>query len=676
LQRQADPLHLQSIATKNDHTPGVGFQQSSGEDTTPDLAVAASDKPPRFRFPLPFDPVRMLAGVLARWPWIAIGMVVAGALGTLFGMHITHHSYSLTVSLIKRRVPQTVQTSESGHAYRPVDLNDATLLATLLATAPLDMALKRCAQNGVDPNRINTLVEAKQLTGTDIFHITYNSPVSPEDAVAFTAIWAEEINAYTQRLQQTEAREVLFILQKEVTEREQQLDIINQAILDFSKANDYLGGEAQVAAVLAKLSQLEIQLETTRATAASKEEQLKHCTEQIHRQSPIESQLKTAKDELANLRSTYTDANPLVQAKQQSIDYLNEQIEASAAKGQLELNSYTGTALGNQLYISILNLRNELLEASNQVRSLEKLYQATAKRLAGFPAIISAYDALKRKNTTITEELTLMNNRLKEAEIFASSAPGYWQVFQAPDVRRIIPSSLVKKPAILGAVCGILGGGLATLLTLLLTHRTTRRSVLECCVATRAPLAACIPTTSDENARAAIHHYWITQLAPRLNTPSSILWWTPALDPGDERRFWTMLASAARDDTGKPIHIHDLTPDALWDDVACPDYVKWHAGPPPTANASSPALISNGATLFRASSLPHCETRESLMKIDCWMTVLSGNVDSLHRTDQYLPVCTTYLPPCGGTIVLTSPPAGRIRAAADVISLYLAQRFS
>jgi hypothetical protein len=64
------------------------------------------------------------------------------------------------------------------------------------------------------------------------------------------------------------------------------------------------------------------------------------------------------------------------------------------------------------------------------------------------------------------------------------------------------------------------------------------------------------------------------------------------------------------------------------------------------------------------------------MKIGCWMIVLSGNIDSLRRTDQYLPVCTTYLPPCGGTIVLTSPPAGRIRAAADVISLYLAHRFS
>ena len=631
--------------------------------------------PPRFHFPLPFDPVRMLAGVLSRWPWIALGMIIACGVGVLVGIRITHHSYTLSVSLIKRRVPQTVQTSESGHAYRPVDLNDATLLATLLATEPLDLALKR-AHNGIDPNQINTLVEAKQLAGTDIFYITYNSPVSPEDAVAFTAIWAGEINSYTQRLQQTEAHEVRLILQKVVTDLEQQLATNSLAILDFSKAKDYLGGESQVTAALAKLSQLEIQLETTRASAVAKEEQLKNSTEQIHRQSPIESQLKAASDELANLRSTYTDANPLVQAKQQSIDYLNKQIEASAAKGQLDLNAYTGTPLGNQLYISILSLRNELLEATNQVQALEKLYQSTAARLAEFPAIISSYDALKKNNAAITGELNLMSNRLKEAEIFASSAPGYWQVFQAPDARRIILSSLVKKPAILGIAGAILGGGLATLITLLLTHRSTRRSVLECCTATRAPLVACIPTTGDEETRAAIHHYWITQLAPRLNTAGSILWWTPALDPDDERRFWTLLASTACEDTGKPIHIHDLTPDALWDDVACPDWVKWHAGSPPTANVPSLPTAPNGAIFFRASSQPRNETRESLRKIGCWMTVLSGNMDSLRRASQCLPLCAAYLPPCDGTIVMTSPPEGRIRAAADIISLYLAKRFS
>jgi hypothetical protein len=265
-----------------------------------------------------------------------------------------------------------------------------------------------------------------------------------------------------------------------------------------------------------------------------------------------------------------------------------------------------------------------------------------------------------------------MSNRLKEAEIFASSAPGYWQVFQTPDARRILPSSLIKKPAILGIACGLLGIGIATLLTLLFTHRSSRRSVLECCTATQAPLVACIPTTSEADTRAAIEHFWITQMAPRLKTPRSILWWTPALEPADERRFWSMLASAAWNDTGKPLHIHDLTPDALWSEDTGPDSLKWLAAPPLKTDASA----ANTATLLRAAALPHSETREQLMQIDYWMAVVAGNKDSLRRASHWRLLGAAYLPPCNGTIAWTQPPAGRVRAIADVISLILARRFS
>jgi len=613
--------------------------------------------------------------VLSRWPWIVIGTVIASILGLLVGIHTTHPSYTLSVSLIKRKVTQTVQASEVGQAYRPVDLNDATLLATLLATEPLDKALKR-SQNGIDPNWISSCVEAKQLEGTDIFFITYRSPFSPEDAVAFTTIWADEINAYTQRLQQTEAHQVRLILQKEVADLEQQITANNLESLNFSKEKDYLGGEAQIAAALSKLSQIELQLETARATATAKEEQLKIYTEQIQRQSPIELQVKTVKDELANLRATYTDANPLVQAKLQTIEYLNGQIEQSAAKGKLNFDAYTGTPLGNELYLSILGQRNELMAATSQIESLEQIYQKTTSRLSEFPGIISAYDALKKKNATYTAGLTLMSNRLKEAEIFASGAPGYWQVFQTPDARRIVPSSLIKKPAILSLGGGILGAGFSTLLSLLLTHRSSRRSVLECCAATHAPLVACVPATDDGEARAAVDHFWITQLAPRLNSPGVILWWTPALDPAAERRFWSMLAAAAWNDTGHLLRVHDLTPDVLWSETSRPDELEWLTCPPSPANLTTPSPDPEEVTLLRASSLPHGANRDLLASVSYWMAVVGGDQDSLRRARQFRPLGEAYLPPCNGTIAWTERPSGRIRIAADVVSSILAKRFS
>lgn len=648
-----------------------GMNPVPGGGSVPEAGVQAPPATPRFGFPLPFDPVRLLAGVLSRWPWIVVGMLVFGTCGAFVGTRLTHPSYALTVSLIKRRVPHTVQASEAGQAYRPADLNDATLLATLLASEPMDLALKRTA-NGVDPNRIRALVEAKQLEGTDIFFVTYHSPVSADDAVAFCTIWAEEINAYTQRLQQSDAREVLGILNKEVAELEQELARTNREILDFSREKDFLGGDSQISAALSKLGHIEVELETARNTAAAKEAQLKNLTEQIHRQSPLELQLRTARDELAKLRATYTDANPLVQAKLQSIEYLTAQIGELAKQGDADLDSYTGTELGNQLYLSILTMRNEHLEAVSKIRALEKLNAEALERISRFPAIVSAYDAMQKKRESIRGGLSLMSDRLREAEIFASGAPGYWQLFQAPDPRSIIPSSLVTKPAALGAAAAMLGGGFAALLTLLFTHRTARRSILECCAATHAPLIARIPTSFEEDARAAIAHLWITHLAPRRDTPGGILLWTAALGPDDERRLWAMLADAASGDTGKPLRVLDLSPDALWDGATQPAALEWLA----SASAAVPPDQPVAATLLRASGLPHGAARQVLATVGCWLAVVAGQRDALRRVVRLRPLTDAYLPPCDGTIGWTERPDGRVREAADFVSHFLAKRFS
>ncbi len=593
-------------------------------------------------------------------------MLIFGTLGTIAGIQITSQSFAISVSLIKRRAPQTVQASETGQAFRPVDLNDATLLATLLASEPLDLASKRAA-NGIDSSSARSLTEASQLEGTDIFYITYHSPLSAGDAVGFSGIWAEEINTYTKRLQQTEARDVRLILEKEVVDLERQIGLANLEILNFSKDNDFLGGDAQVAAVLGKLSQVELELEAARTSVSAKKQQLENLMEQISYQSPIELQIKTAREELANLRSTYTDENPLVQTKLQSMEYLEDEIAKLKAAGKAELDAYTGTPLGNQLYLTIISLRNELLEAESRIGSLEKLRQSTALRLTGFPAIISGYEALQMKRDANVEGLSLMKNRLKEAEIFASGAPGYWQVFQAPDPRTVVPSSLVKKPAILGAAGAVCGAGLAVILTLLFTQRTSRRSIIECCAATHAPLICHLPTSFEEDARAAIAHFWITYLSPRIDRPGHILFWTAALNPDDERRLWAMLSEAAAQDSGKPLRILDLTPDALWPDGAPVESLVW---------ITHPSDPSETPVLLRAASLPHRDARVLLPQVDHWIAVVAGQKESLRRALESRQLTDAYLPACSGTIAWTERPRGWIREAADAISFFLAKRFS
>ena len=242
-----------------------------------------------------------------------------------------------------------------------------------------------------------------------------------------------------------------------------------------------------------------------------------------------------------------------------------------------------------------------------------------------------------------------MKNRLKEAEIFASGAPGYWQVFQAPDPRSIVPSSLVKKPAILGAAGAFGGAGLAVLLTLLLTHRTSRRSILECCAATHAPLICHLPTSFEEDARAAIAHFWITYLAPRLDHPGRILFWTAALDPDDERRLWSMLSEAA--------HRRHRQTDARARSHAGPTLGRWRTGGIRSPGRPIHPDGSEAPVLFRAASLPHRDARAMLPQVDHWIAVVAGQKQSLRRAVESRELTDAYLPACAGTIAWTERPA-------------------
>lgn len=642
--------------------PTTGSNQTPGGDAASNPIPA---KEARFTFPLPFDPVRLAGGVLSRWPWIVAGAILLGGLGAFIGTKITHTHYKITVSLIKRRVTQTVQASEVGQAYRPVDLNDATLLATLLANEALDAAVKR-AGNGIPQDRARTLVEAEQLEGTDIFRIIYHSPVSREDALRFGSIWAEEINAYTQRLQQSEAREVQGILRKEVDEMQKRIDSTNLELLEFSKTKDFLGGDAQVSAALAKLAQIELQLDQARAEVKAKEQQLKNLTEEIRHQSPLELQLKTARDELANLRSTYTDSNPLVQAKLQSIEYLTEQVAKLDGQTMENLESYTGTPLGNQLYLSIVEQRNNLAAASSKIASLEQLYQSTSARIAEFPGIVTAYDAIKDKRESLSDGLALMSNRLKEAEIFASSAPGYWQLFQSPDPRSIEPSSSVKKPLALALLGGCAGGGSAILLTLLLTQRSTRRSALECCAAAKAPFVIQLPAGETTAMQRPMRRFWITHL-DKPGPPA--LFWTSALDHGDERRFWTALAETILADGRGKLLVRDLSPDGLWSSTPLPGSVNW-------ISADADGGHEDSHCFLRASNLPPGAERGKLAAVSRWFFAVSGNAAHLARAAEARQLTDACLPPCAGTVAVIDPPAGMFRTIADKLSKFLAERFS
>lgn len=582
--------------------------------------------------------------------------------GAYVGTALHQPTFAIQISLLKRPPVSTVQTSESGNAYRPSELNDNTLLATLLSKDPIDEALNK-VQNGLSAQQVKGLTEATQLSGTSIFYLNYTSPIGEEDAVEFTKVWAEEINNYTKQLQRADAMGTREILEKEVEELDAALAEINKKLHDYSKATNYLGSDTQVVAALAQLSSIESELASAQVTLQSKSLEIESLTSALRKQSSREASLRAAQDQLAELRIIYTDENPLVQQQLANIELIEKALKEEAAQESRPLEDYMGTELGKQFYLDIFKLENAKAQTKAEVESGKRRLAEIKEKINKFPEIVSRYNELQNERGLLITTRSLLGNRLKEARIFSANSPGYWKIFQEPDRRDVVPSSAMKKPMMLGVLGFMFGAGASLVLSVVFTSRSTRRSPLECCAATKGPLLVSVPAGSGID---AFDTLWIANLAQRRDDGETILVWTGLTDEEDEARFWQGLAMAAQRDGIAPIFVEniDTAPPEVSHDVD--GLLYW---------------VPNGAgrryrAFKRLRNLPSESVRPKLKEADYWFALTTNSSQTLSDAGRFFELTGPHMPPPNGTVVLHEPARGILRKAADFVALILTKHFS
>jgi hypothetical protein len=102
----------------------------------------------------------------------------------------------------------------------------------------------------------------------------------------------------------------------------------------------------------------------------------------------------------------------------------------------------------------------------------------------------------------------------------------------------------------------------------------------------------------------------------------------------------------------------------------------WFQCPRSVAYPVQLSTRSYTATLVRAASFPQGDARDLLPQIDHWIALVAGQKKNLRVANRLRPVTDAYLPPCNGTIAITERPKGHIRELAEMISAFLAARFS
>ncbi|MGE9297333.1 MAG: GumC family protein [Puniceicoccales bacterium] len=531
------------------------MSETPWDHPTPTASAGEKAVSPGFQFPIGFDPLRWIYALVIRiyWP-VALALVLAIA-GYIAGSMFNSETYSVSLQLIKKPIPSVIKTGELGDAFRPRQLNDRSLRSTLLA---YEAIYKTATALGLDPNELRRSVDIDQLEGTDFFYITVHNDYSGEEAIEIVQLWADEIIHYTIALQRRESLAMRELLEEESNDLSRELEDINQRLLTFSTDNDFLDGDKQLEASLSAISGMELALEDARILLSSKTEQLRSLTQELQALSPISDQLKSAREELAQLRGRYTDANPLVKEKLYEIEYLVTKQKEEAENPGDDLRNFTGTPLGNQLYLEIVQARNQRLQLEQQVKEYERLLELQRGKLQNMPRKILRYSELLQQRDQLRGAYDMLNSRLQEARIFAENAPGYWEVFQSPTTADV-NVTVNKQMALLLGLAGFAGGaGLGLLISLILEFRHPSPDFpLAYAIAGKALPALELPANDTPSWRAGLNAFWLTDLI-RLQRDGYLAIITSHAQPDMETPFWQSLFQLAEtDDT--PIKVLDLS---------------------------------------------------------------------------------------------------------------------
>jgi uncharacterized protein involved in exopolysaccharide biosynthesis len=493
--------------------------------------------PATFRFPIPIDPLRLLYGIRQRWIWFLILPIVLGLLGWVVGSSQAEDRYSVSLQLIKTGVANTVQTSESGQAFKPRDLSDDTLLSTTYSTEVLNGTAAR-----LDPPRsgaeVKAMVEIAKQRNTSLFYLTAHSRLSPEDAVETVSVWADEIIRFTNNLQREEARQMESFISEQLDSIELQLEQANRQILEFARKNKFVDVDQQTESSLSALEDLRSRLANAKIALKTKDVQIARYRQELRAQSPLEADLKKKREELTFLRGRYTDENPMVKEKLYEIEYINKQLQSVDDSNVEELKNFTGSDLGNNLYLEIISLQNERTELENMIDDLTLRLTQREDEVADLPEKALRLSELKSRRNLLIDAQSLLDSRRKEAAFYENKAPGYWSIFQNPTVDEVAVSSQNVKALLLGFI-GIISGLCLALMAAVIWEllQPGLRTPLEAAIAT-----ATLPIFNYVTQEAEVRSWCTRRLFPKsesdLNDRSlKAFWLTHAISgEGTERK--------------------------------------------------------------------------------------------------------------------------------------------
>ena len=510
----------------------------SHPDNALNLAVSSPEK--EAATSLPVDPVRLLGGLWKRRNGLLLACLAGVLLGLAGGGMKAKTRYKASVQLIKRDLPSSFRIGEAGEAFKPRQLSGGTLVGAACAAEVLQRV---AAKASIPLSQVQGATEVAEQRNTDFVTLTLSGFKSPQDTAETANLWAREVVQFTRDLQCQESHEIRQFLQTQVDVTDADLTKLRERILEFSRREDLVDADKQVTSSLTSVGEVELKYQTARINLDTVRFKIKGVETELRRQSPLAEKLRTAQAELDDMRSQYTEKNPMVVEKVAKVEALQQQLRRTSEDAQADLSTYAGTFLGNTLYLEVVQYRNEAKALEGEMAEYEKLRTLERAKLNAIPEKAAAFAQLGLRKQSLETARNLLFSRLREAQLFEEDSPGYYRIFSPASPDRVEVRSKLTKALLFTGGGGIFFTllGLATALSLELLDPKLR-TPWEAAKAFGAPLFGSIAGTGA--AAMLGSQLWAHWVGANRSPGLPRIIWSPC--PGkDEHLFWELLMERA-----------------------------------------------------------------------------------------------------------------------------------
>jgi len=541
-----NPMRVSAWSSSADSpTPAIAVRPRS--QTLREATPAQSQEEPSAPGFISIDPYRLIGGTWKRSWWILAGLIAGLLAGLAWGTLKSKTRYEVTVDLIKLDLPTTFRVGDVGEAYHPQVLSGATLVSAVDSFNVLQRVVNKTTEP-ISVGLLQSSVEVKDERNSDIIHLTLSGYDSAQETVDLANLWAQEVVGFSKDMQVDESRSMHTFLRQQVDATDAELNKLNQDILDYSRKENIVDSDKEIDADLRSLGDVEVRYQTAHINLDTIDYKIHSTEEELRQQSPLADQLKTAHADLDNLRTRYTDENPLVAAQLDKIHDLEQQLQKQGSGSGSDDSQYAGTFLGNTLYLKLLDLQNDKKGLEQERDALEKIRTDTQTKLAAIPEKSAVLAQMGQKRQALTTGRNLLYSRLREAELYESNAPGSFQVFSPATPGRVVVRSKTLK-IVAFAVAGGLGGVFATLFLALglelADPRVRRGAELQKLLST--PLLGTLKRNDSGRAhQKAAGEIWSRWIGSQVKSRTPRVIWSPA-PSAREVLFWDPILLEAAD---------------------------------------------------------------------------------------------------------------------------------